>query len=604
MRNYVVFLKKELYESAKTYKLLIMGMVFVFFGMLSPLSARFMPEILRWAIESDPAAAGMDFGGLMSNPTAFDSWAQFYGNAGQMGLIVLVIVFSGMLSSELSKGTLTIMLSKGLSRPAVILSKLTSAVLIWTGSFVLSALTAWGYTAYMFEESVPNLFFAMLCLWVFGVFLLALTAVAATLTKKGYACMLSVGAVAILLNLVNLIPNAGKYNPVSLSGTSLTLLNDSITPRAMYPAIIVSLISIAAFAMLAVILFNKKNAGKKAALLVGVMAVCVFLTIFIGEEMPRRISLSRQVVSESIIVGEGTQWELHGLLTIPRNAEDKVPAVVLVHGSGAQDMDETIFDNKPFRDIAEYLSKNGIAVIRYNKRTLTHGLKMSEMDNLTVWEETIEDAILAAKLLRADPRIDENRVYVLGHSLGGMLAPQIHVMGGDFAGLIIFAGSPRFLFDISVDQVTALIADTENEEERAAIMEQHTQLADELEMIFSLTGEEVRSMSFELSGDMAYYWWDLYNNPIALFLEQTTVPMLIMHPEDDVQVLADVDFAMYKELLADRTNVTFKLYPGLNHLFMPSTGRGISELMDEYRIRGNVDAQVLRDIVEWIDAER
>jgi len=599
MRNYIVFLKKEMLESAKTYKLLIMGIVFLFFGMLSPLTARFMPEILKLAMETDPSMAGMDFR-FMNEPTAFDSWTQFYSNVGQMGLIVLVIIFSGMISSELSRGTLTIMLSKGLSRSAVILSKFTSALIVWTGSFALSALTAWGYTAYMFEGSVPNLFFAMLCIWLFGVFLLALTAFTAVLTKKGYVCMLSVGVVVIILNVLNIIPAATKYNPVSLLGTSVMLLNDTVTPRGVFPALVVTLIGIAAFTLLAAICFDKRKAVKKKVLLASAVAVCMFVTIFIGEEMPRQISVGRYVVSENIIIGEGTQWELHGILTFPRNAEGSVPAVVLVHGSGAQDMDETLFDNKPFRDIAEHLSQNGIAVVRYNKRSLTHGTRMSELNNLTVWEETIEDAISAAEMLRADPRIDEDRVYILGHSLGGMLAPRIHVMGGDFAGIIIFAGSPRFLFDISREQVMALVNATEDADERASILQSHYQLADELEIILSLSDEEARNSYFRHWGNMGYYWWDLYNHPAALYIEQSTVPFLVMHPDDDVQVLTDVDFAMYRELLGGRTNVTFKLYPGLNHLFMPSKGRDISEIMNEYRIRANVDQQVLRDIAEWI----
>ena len=130
MRNYVIFLKKELFEAAKTFKLLIMCAVCLFVGMLSPLTARFTPEIIKWAMESDPAMAGMDLSALMTEPTAFDSWVQFYSNVGLMGFTALVIIFSGMLSSEM-RGTLKIMLSKGLSRRAVILAKLTSAVLIW-----------------------------------------------------------------------------------------------------------------------------------------------------------------------------------------------------------------------------------------------------------------------------------------------------------------------------------------------------------------------------------------------------------------------------------------------------------------------------------------
>jgi len=230
-------------------------------------------------------------------------------------------------------------------------------------------------------------------------------------------------------------------------------------------------------------------------------------------------------------------------------------------------------------------------------------MKFSESIGFTVWEETIEDALLATAMLKADPRIDENRVYILGHSLGGMLAPRIHTSGGDYAGLILLAGSPRFLLDISRDQVMALVDATEDEDERAEIIGLQMQMEDEFELILTLPDDEVKNTQFTYWGNMGLYWKDLYINPVPMYIELTTVPFLVMQPDDDVQVLTDVDFAMYHELLADRTNVTYKLYPGLNHLFMPSTGRDISEIFDEYRIKANVDKQVLTDIALWIKAE-
>ena len=129
----------------------------------------------------------------MTTPVAFDSWVQFYSNIGLMGFIALVAVFSSMISSEMSRGTLTILLSKGLSRPTIILAKFTSAVIIWTGNFWLSFLVAWGYTVYLFDDNVPHLLPAMLFLWVFGLFLIALTTFFAAIIYKGYACMFSVG---------------------------------------------------------------------------------------------------------------------------------------------------------------------------------------------------------------------------------------------------------------------------------------------------------------------------------------------------------------------------------------------------------------------------
>jgi len=606
MRNYSIFLKKEFLESIKTYKFLIMVAVFLFLGMASPLTAMFMPEILKAAIESDPATAGMDLSVLLTDPVALDSWIQFFGSyIGQMGIFALVIVFSGMLSSEFSRGTLTIMLSKGLSRSTVIISKLTNALIIWTVSYALAALVAWAYTVYFFPgESVPNLFLAIFCLWFFGVFLLSMTMLMATLTKRGFACMLALGASAVVFLLLNISPQIAKYSPASLASIPIQLTSDTATPRHVLPILSFAVIGFLMFSALAIIVFmkSKKNMAKKIVLVVGAAVLLMAVTVFFGEEIPRQIRVNRHVITENIIIGEGTEWELHGKLTLPRDAEGTVPAVVLVHGSGAHDMDETIFDNKPFRDIAEHLSSNGIAVIRYNKRTLTHGFKMSQMEiqDMTVMEEVIEDAILATELVKADPRIDENRVFILGHSLGAMLAPRIHETGGDYAGLILFAGSPRFLLDISRDQVNALASTIEDEDERAEMLEEHRQMMDEFNLTLTLSDEEMHNTHFELLGDFAFYWKDLYLNPIPASLERTNVPMLIMHPDDDVQVLTDVDFALYKDLLSGRPDVTFKLYPGLNHLFMPSTGRDISEIFDEYRIKANVDQYVLRDIVEWV----
>ena len=165
MNPYLIFLKKELLESAKTYKLLILGAVFLIFGLMSPLFAKLMPEILRWAMTTDPATAGIDLSSMFTDPKALDAWAQFYSNIGQMGLIVLVVVFSGMLSSEISKGTLTIILTKGLTRSSAILAKFTSSIVIWTGVLLLAFFTSWAYTVYFFPgENLSNIIFAVFCL--------------------------------------------------------------------------------------------------------------------------------------------------------------------------------------------------------------------------------------------------------------------------------------------------------------------------------------------------------------------------------------------------------------------------------------------------------
>ena len=144
-------------------------------------------------------------------------------------------------------------------------------------------------------------------------------------------------------------------------------------------------------------------------------------------------------------------WALPATLTMPAGT-GTMPAVVLVHGSGPNDRDETIGANKPFKDLATGLASRGVAVLRYDKRTRVHSAKVAALADFTVNQEVIEDAIEAVKALRAQPRIDPARVFVLGHSLGGMLVPRIATADPTIAGSIVLAGAARPLEEAIVAQ--------------------------------------------------------------------------------------------------------------------------------------------------------
>jgi dienelactone hydrolase len=116
------------------------------------------------------------------------------------------------------------------------------------------------------------------------------------------------------------------------------------------------------------------------------------------------------------------------------------PAIVLVHGSGPNDRDETIGPNKPFRDLALGLASRGIAVLRYDKRTKAYPAKLAASKDLTVKEEVIDDALEGVKTARSQPKIDPARVFVLGHSLGGMLIPRVAAGDASLAGVIASPG--------------------------------------------------------------------------------------------------------------------------------------------------------------------
>ena len=157
--------------------------------------------------------------------------------------------------------------------------------------------------------------------------------------------------------------------------------------------------------------------------------------------------------SENIVVGAGTEYPLKGLILLPDDLSKPVPAVVMVHGSGPSNMDEKVMKLTPFKDLAEGLAEHGIASLRYDKRTFVHGRRMMKNKCLTVKEETIDDALLAVRMLKRDPRIDHDRIYILGHSMGAMLAPRIDAEGADVRGLIMMAGTPYRLEEIVLRQL-------------------------------------------------------------------------------------------------------------------------------------------------------
>jgi len=253
MSHYIFFLKKELLESVRTNKLLIVLSIFFVFGIMNPLTAKLIPDLLNFL-----ASDGISI--TLAEPSAFDSWTQFFKNISQMGLIVIGIVFSGILSTELSKGTLINMLTKGLSRGAVILSKYTCMILIWTMSIIICFLVTWGYTVYLFPSGeIVNLLFSVFCLWLFGAFFLALLLFASTLVKNNYGSLLITGAVIVVCMIINIIPAAHKYNPLSLITENMSLITNTIAVSDLYYVIWIAGILSLVFLASSVLIFRKKQ---------------------------------------------------------------------------------------------------------------------------------------------------------------------------------------------------------------------------------------------------------------------------------------------------------------------------------------------------------
>lgn len=291
-----------------------------------------------------------------------------------------------------------------------------------------------------------------------------------------------------------------------------------------------------------------------------------------------------------VVVGSDP-WSLPGTLTMPVGP-GPFPALVLVHGSGPNDRDERVGPNKPFRDLAWGLASRGIAVLRYEKRTRQHAAKVAALPSFTVRDETIDDAVAAVALLRKTEGIDAQRVFVLGHSLGGSLVPRIAAADPQIAGWVVLAGSARPIEDLVLEQTEYQLSlkDSPSAEDQAALETLRQQVA----QVKQLTAQSPPGLYL---GAPPSYWLDLRGYEPAKAAKQVTRPLLILQGEADCQVSFERDFRLWRQALSDRQDVTFKSYPNLNHLFFAVPGKSTGR---EYQQPGNVAEAVINDLGAWI----
>lgn len=297
------------------------------------------------------------------------------------------------------------------------------------------------------------------------------------------------------------------------------------------------------------------------------------------------------LVERALSVGSAP-FELPATLTLPRSADGPVPVVVLVHGSGPNDRDGTVGVKKPLKDVAWGLASQGVAVLRYEKRTRVHAAQM-DFANVTIEEEAVADALAALRLVRAQPEIDAGRVYLLGHSLGGMIAPEIAIRDGGLAGVIMMAAGGRPLVESLLAQLDYVSQMPENRISQAA-----AQIAQMRAMAQRVVSREAAPDEMGL-GAPAGYFYDLDERTAPSHARDVQAPLLILQGERDYQVTMG-DFGIWKQTLAGREDVVFRSYPGLDHLFV--FGDADSTPRETMLAPGHVAAKVIEDMAEFVKA--
>lgn len=313
--------------------------------------------------------------------------------------------------------------------------------------------------------------------------------------------------------------------------------------------------------------------------------------------------------------------KLAGTLTYPKSA-GPFPAVVLITGSGPQDRDEAIMGHRPFLVLADHLTRKGIAVLRYDDRGV--GESTGNFSKALVGDFT-SDALAAVKFLMTRKEVDSNKIGLIGHSEGGVVAPQAAVQSKDIAFIVLLAGVGVPLEELLIrqagDAMRVMGMDQETSEKQAVSqrkiftilksnLDHKTSKAAILEVmakaVEGFTPKELEAMGFnetqletQASTVLRPWFRDLLQLDPRPTLSQVNCPVLAINGEKDIQVACKENLDGIRAALdrGNNSDITTQAFPNLNHLFQTCETGAITEygLIEE-----TIAPQVLDTISDWI----
>ena len=309
---------------------------------------------------------------------------------------------------------------------------------------------------------------------------------------------------------------------------------------------------------------------------------------------------------------------LAGTLTLPEKG-NKFPAVVLVTGSGAQNRDEEIMGHKPFLVIADYLTRNGIAVLRCDDR----GTAASQGDYASATNEDFaKDTEAALNYLRSRKEINTRKIGIIGHSCGGTIAFDIAAKDSNISFIISLAGAAVRGDSLMLKQVE-LISKSQGMPDpvwqtmkpsvrhRYSLLQQTAKSSDEIrkevyaDVTRTMSAEQLKNLNTvqQLSAQInsmtsPWYLHFMRYDPTAS-LKKIKCPVLALNGEKDIQVDADMNLTAIKQHISENgnKNVTIKAYPKLNHLFQTCEKGTLAEYG---QLEETINPEVLKDMTEWI----
>jgi len=311
---------------------------------------------------------------------------------------------------------------------------------------------------------------------------------------------------------------------------------------------------------------------------------------------------------------------LAGTLTLPENGEN-LTAVILISGSGAQNRDSEIFGHKPFLVIADYLTRRGIAVLRFDDRGTAQSTGNFETATTANFATDVESAIA---FLKTHPEINLQKIGLIGHSEGGIIAPMVASRSQDVAFIVMLAGTAlrgdkillsqqAMIFRASgmpenqIEQILAIntkifdkIIDTKADLSQQEIINFLNGMKVELTVLAAMNGMTTDDYIHLMSAQLSSLWMQYFirYNP-APALEKLQIPVFALNGSNDLQVSATENLTAISEALkrGGNQNVIIREYSGLNHLFQECA----SGLPQNYGlIEQTFSPKVLMDLADWI----
>ena len=255
MKSLIAFIKKEIMEQFRTGRLMILGMLFILFGIMNPAVAKLTP----WLLETmaDPLA---ESGMVVTEITvsAMDSWVQFFKNI-PMALIAFVLMESSIFTREYQSGTLVLSLTKGLKRYKVVVSKTAVLSVLWTFGYWLCFGITYGYNAYFWDNAMAqNLLFSVVCWWLFGLWVIGLMILFSTIANSNTGVLMGTGGVVLASYLLGLLPKLKEYLPTLLTDGN-SLIYGAAEAETYATAIIIVVVMFVVCFFGGIVTFNKKQ---------------------------------------------------------------------------------------------------------------------------------------------------------------------------------------------------------------------------------------------------------------------------------------------------------------------------------------------------------